>query len=330
MKKSLLLLLFIGVFSFAQTLEEENFNSYGVGNFNSWVVTNFTHGTPNYPAPYRPPVLEIIQGNAAQDKVLKITAPNNQFMDRYQISKSADFSTLWNNRQPGNNIVKVKFQLYTKDIKGDISIGLFNTDKKMIAYLYISLEGRSIEGGAMAKNKSNNQPATYSVPLINNQPIPANTLLDIVYTYDYNTGNVTWETPYGAHVFDSSNLSYTPVPNQNISNQVFYFSFGSGAQVGVMLLDNYKVEAVANYSLSVLENNTKRNNEFLIYPNPSKDYIHINLQNIKKVEIIDMQGRVLENFYNSSRINISKLISGNYILKVISGNEVHTAKFTKE
>ncbi|UUF13195.1 MULTISPECIES: T9SS type A sorting domain-containing protein [Flavobacterium] len=74
---------------------------------------------------------------------------------------------------------------------------------------------------------------------------------------------------------------------------------------------------------------------FNIYPNPVKDVLNISLQNnieIKSISIYDVLGQLvvaIPNIENVSNIDVSKLRSGNYILKVKSDKGNSSTKFIK-
>ncbi|WP_347217865.1 T9SS type A sorting domain-containing protein [Chryseobacterium sp.] len=332
MKKYLLSVLLMSSFSFSQTLHTENFENYNIGAFNNWPIINYSSGTPNFPPAYRPPILEVTQGNGGQGKILKITTPNNQFMDRYEIQDTSNLGVLWAGRQPGSNILRVKFQLYTKDIKSDISIAVYDSQKRLIVGIRIGLEGKIIDGFARATKKTDNSEALYTVSLLAHQSIPANTLQNIEYTYNYDTGTVTLVGPYGIGVLDAAHPQYNPIPHQDISQHNMYFSFLSGVQNGVMLLDNYQIEAIPPTSLSTIDNKFENQN-FKIYPNPSNDYINIKYPDIKKIqsmEILDINGRLVDKPVVSPRVNVSGLSVGNYIIKLITDKGIYTEKFIKK
>ncbi|MDR6763546.1 Leucine-rich repeat (LRR) protein [Flavobacterium sp. 2755] len=74
---------------------------------------------------------------------------------------------------------------------------------------------------------------------------------------------------------------------------------------------------------------------FNIYPNPVKDILNISLQNnieIKSIEIYDVLGQLViavPNIQNVSNIDVSKLQSGNYILKIKTAKGTSSSKFIK-
>lgn len=70
-----------------------------------------------------------------------------------------------------------------------------------------------------------------------------------------------------------------------------------------------------------------------IYPNPVKDIINFRTpEKIKKIEICDLSGRLIETGSNfkDNRIDVSVLRSGNYILKLITDKNTYHSKFIKE
>lgn len=82
--------------------------------------------------------------------------------------------------------------------------------------------------------------------------------------------------------------------------------------------------------LSTSENISKT--EISIYPNPANDFINIrNLKNISSYKIIDFSGRVIQkNNVTDSRIDVTSLQKGNYILEITSKNSIENFKFIKK
>lgn len=85
-----------------------------------------------------------------------------------------------------------------------------------------------------------------------------------------------------------------------------------------------------NSFLSTLETSIK--NEISIYPNPATDLIYIkNLKGLNNYKILDLSGRiVIQNFLDEDKINVSSLIKGNYILQIMSKNNIRNFKFSKQ
>ena len=93
-----------------------------------------------------------------------------------------------------------------------------------------------------------------------------------------------------------------------------------------------KMDSVGNYGISItsLKNIELDNLEITIFPNPSTDYININLSSeldINKFyfKIMDVNGNeVLKNtiYYHHSKINISNLSAGLYFLQLYNENRL--------
>lgn len=76
-----------------------------------------------------------------------------------------------------------------------------------------------------------------------------------------------------------------------------------------------------------------KQNDFKIYPNPTKDYLTLDSgnQNIQAVSVVDISGKLvlLKNDLNSKRINTSGIFPGLYFINVTIANKVKTQSFIK-
>ncbi|AUC81007.1 T9SS type A sorting domain-containing protein [Lacinutrix sp. Bg11-31] len=73
-------------------------------------------------------------------------------------------------------------------------------------------------------------------------------------------------------------------------------------------------------------------NDVSISPNPSKDFINIKMNNpksIEKVEVFDITGKRVLNFNNTTKINITNLGNGVYMLRVQTDKGSVTKKIIK-
>lgn len=94
---------------------------------------------------------------------------------------------------------------------------------------------------------------------------------------------------------------------------------------------NTPLEVVEGATLS-LENSFV--NDLVIYPNPTKDVLKIssndNLQDAI-FTVFDINGkRVMNSKLNQNTIDVSALTTGNYILRIVSGNSIKSQKFMKQ
>jgi hypothetical protein len=94
---------------------------------------------------------------------------------------------------------------------------------------------------------------------------------------------------------------------------------------------NTPLEVVEGSTLT-LENSFV--NDLVIYPNPTKDVLKIS--SVDSLEdaiytIFDINGkRVMNSKLNQNTIDVSALNTGNYILRIVSGNKIKSQKFIKQ
>lgn len=73
---------------------------------------------------------------------------------------------------------------------------------------------------------------------------------------------------------------------------------------------------------------------FSIYPNPANDILNIELKDIGKIEIIDLEGNIIyrKDILKAgvNEIDISQFSNGTYIIKYYSNQEVYFNKFIKK
>ena len=117
-----------------------------------------------------------------------------------------------------------------------------------------------------------------------------------------------------------------PLPNKS-SNYMIAFQAAYNYGTGVNIDD---VSVVEGTSLAVDE--TKRENNRRVFPNPVKDIININFEEkISQVEIFSVSGQLIKSIQNNiKQINVSDLKKGVYLLKIKSGETEETFKIVKE
>ncbi len=161
---------------------------------------------------------------------------------------------------------------------------------------------------------------------------------------------------YGIKSTLYSSLSYThisQVPNtfflgktltvQNTNWQVFSFNFTPSDTMKHIVLTLEKIPNCYQYVyIDALNSNTLlglneivKNNSIKIYPNPLKNslYIKTELNDFEnsEIEIINYLGQAVLKTPFSNSIDVSKLASGIYNLKISSENrEIYYSKFVKE
>ena len=80
---------------------------------------------------------------------------------------------------------------------------------------------------------------------------------------------------------------------------------------------------------SILNNEILRQ-EYLIYPNPSNDFINLkNLNSISEYEIINLSGKIIKTGISEGVIEIKNLDNGIYFIRIKSRNNHQVLKFIK-
>ena len=126
---------------------------------------------------------------------------------------------------------------------------------------------------------------------------------------------------------DATDIDLSPYANANFQLRFVYddvgdYSFGT-------VVDDVVITAGA---LGTTEVSMK--NEMQVYPNPVKDFVHIQSNNLKfdsKVTVLDMSGRQVKTFKGQSDgYNLSDLAKGNYLILIDDKKEIISKKIIKE
>lgn len=88
----------------------------------------------------------------------------------------------------------------------------------------------------------------------------------------------------------------------------------------------------ANAFVGIETTPKKQISSFEVYPNPTRDYIHLSIDTeISELRIYSSNGQLIYQIYgNQTDINVSKLNSGIYMVQVVNENGVSQSKFYKE
>lgn len=68
------------------------------------------------------------------------------------------------------------------------------------------------------------------------------------------------------------------------------------------------------------------NNQVLFYPNPTENILNIKHQNLDKITIFDVAGKIIKEFVPQSQISLSDIDKGLYIIQFTSKTSVFTSK----
>lgn len=323
MKKILLLSLSLaGLVSNAQILEQENFNAFALGNLGEQFGYETMNGADaNY---------QIVNIDATHGKSLQIIGgTKSESMYAYKPNGLSS----WNSRDTKNNVLKVSYMLYTGAEAGTgtgtARSVIFNEDFSSVAGISYDFQTKSIKGIARLKKKVDNTDANLLFSL-GTETFEKNTWVPVSYTYDYSTGEITWTYPGGTFYVDSSNPTYNTIASTTPAEMDFVsISSGSNAIVHTLSFDDYKAEAITNVSLGVATPATVAS-RVRIYPNPVQDILKIQTdEKVISVEVFDASGK-LNLSAKGAEVNVDKLSSGVYMLKIATDKAVHVEKMIKK
>ena len=125
---------------------------------------------------------------------------------------------------------------------------------------------------------------------------------------------------YRFRIFDSAGNGGGSIVLYDTNNDVVYNSPG-----------NYGAREEAHFkTVGELGNNDNILSNVVIYPNPATNNLNIQNAENSSIKVFDLLGRivVLENNISlNQQLDVSKLTTGTYLIKIINGNQVKTDKF---
>ncbi len=346
MKKLLLSgILFSAIFSNAQSLISENFNSLTIGNVGT-DVTGATAGqggwftfASNGAAPTTSTNLNnsnfqiVSTGNTSNG--LKLEGPNGDKGVRY-IWKDG-LSTSWAARTSGNNIIEVEVDINpgagTTTSENDFGVYIFNTGyTRTLAGFIVNAKTRELS--LVAYSTPSGQPAdnySYSLAAAPGIQIPANVFSRIGISYNKTSGQVIIKGPGIA----ATGLALPGSSSGSDPLEVDFVSFSGhstttpNTSFTTVIFDNLSVKASATDTLLSLD----KNNTIItanIYPNPATDILNVSgVEGVTSLVINDINGRTIKTVNDASSINVSDLNTGVYFVNINTENGNITKKFMK-
>lgn len=134
--------------------------------------------------------------------------------------------------------------------------------------------------------------------------------------------------------FDFETIGFVKANNQQSTSKYLYTDNQSkNTKVYYRLKINER--NLVNFShVVVLNNELQQNhvNQLQVFPNPAQNSLSINLidnNNIGKIYVFDLFGKLMQQHDGVSQIDVSKLSSGSYIIQVEVNDITYRVKFTK-
>jgi Secretion system C-terminal sorting domain len=341
--KKLLLLLFLGsaTFAEAQVLQTEDFNGLTLGEVgtditgvtagqDNWLTFSSNGAAPTTATNAANSNFEIVATGFDGTNGLKIVGSDGNKGSRFMWKP--DFTTLWDTRDAGNEIIEIEYDLFTGAASTSTAqygvrlYGLDGATSRVLNGFIYNINTRELEGVAYLNNAG-----TFGTYLVNLAAAPGlilneNTWYRIGFAYDTSTGEMIWNPGTGSTGLPAANwtgpfaldeidfVSGTPTTNTGVSEIVF---------------DNLTVKATATEGL--LGVTEIADATFGVTPNPARDFVTITTNDtLKSVELFDMNGRTVLVSEGVNQINVSDLASGIYMMKVTSDKGTATKKLIVE
>ncbi len=339
MKRLFILGILIPYFMTSQQLISENFDSYQLG-----FTSPDTEGSPGESG-YR---LLTIDGPASNttnlglnmsrfvefnnSQGLQLTSPNGVQAAAY-VWKDG-LNTAWADRESGNDIVRVTFDLTVPFTQSKTLMGveIYDTTlEKVLAGILINTQDLGIYG-ITTWQPENNDIDNHVFDLIDNNQretyVPAQTR-SYEFAFNVNTGIVTIVVNGNTYNFQSLVTGEEPY-EIDFTTKVFIDSENEVAFEGVF--DNLNVEALSNLST---QNTEKLSSRTVLNNNPVEANCQIKLSdNFKRgnttVTILNMNGAVLKKLPFTSSMDVSFLKPGVYLIKLSDGKTQETLKMIKK
>ncbi len=171
--------------------------------------------------------------------------------------------------------------------------------------------------------------------------VPASGSLTIETNNDTANGSAILDTGMAVYSGDCSNLFLEACDDDSSADGMFSLITLSNLNPGDSLYVNvweYGNDVMGTFRISAfdasLANSSFSNSTFTFYPNPVKDVLNIsNSENISKVQVINLLGQemlVKTIDDNKGQIDMSRLTTGTYLVKITSDKLVKTIKVIKE
>ncbi|MDD4969401.1 MAG: T9SS type A sorting domain-containing protein [Paludibacter sp.] len=167
-----------------------------------------------------------------------------------------------------------------------------------------------------------NKPVSVSLEFENNGYYPSFTM---------KTQSVTTINQWVIVEFNCSDISYGAPGNYWGYYNIVGVSFdkdlsGGTAANDVYYFDDMKLSAASGLTTTGLS--AEISAKFSVYPNPATNYILTN--NAQKVTILDLNGRIVKEAFNTEKVDVSSLAKGAYIVKAQIDNATKIGKLIKK
>ena len=349
-------LLLFTVFCNAQVLFTEDFNSYAVG-----AISNDITGTlpgkggwyidvvesshpPAIPIPTTINDYQIIAETGRGNVFYSPTFPDAT-TTLYRWLFRNDIKTFWQQRTPGNNVLKISFDVYNS---GDESVALdtslFSNEGSIIGFQHF-LEYNSIGGGQGQRGLYDRIGLLHYFTLNGKiSVLPPHTWVTLEMYVDYNTSKIYYSIPM-LNMTMQLDLLYTLQQNGEFDDSPNRFALritnlhrsNSPSGTTGLKFDNLSISAQNTVPVVTTDIPAVVGNNFTVYPNPAINLVTINSTEnglIQQVQIYDVLGKMVDRYlFNNQtevQLNTENLAEGVYMLHIQTNKGTGISKLIKK
>ncbi|MBA5792201.1 T9SS type A sorting domain-containing protein [Flavobacterium sp. xlx-214] len=343
----------------SQVLYTENFESYPIGN----IGTDVTGQIPGVGGLYTVSAIDTKSSAVTSNTEFQIvTEPSRGKVAQidpmaikgewYRVLYRTDLKTIWQQRTPGNNVLKITFDMYC-GASGNNGTGLASTnmelqsDKGTLASIGYHPYHQYIGVDVKPEFKRIKGALGPFLFYANGQPlkVPANSWVTFEVYVDYNNSMVYFSIPALNYTFAKNTGTYILDLNgiEHDDNPV-WLSFDTGKFTDVIpiqpntpKIDNINFSAQNTVPTVNLSAESVLATQFNVYPNPATTIVNINSaenKHVSKIAVYDVAGKLLstQSFNNETnlQLNTESLASGTYMLHIETNEGTAVKKLVKK
>ncbi|RRA96072.1 T9SS type A sorting domain-containing protein [Paenimyroides viscosum] len=332
--------LFVATFLFAtqlttaQVLYSENFDNLTLGN----VGTDFTGATPGQGGWHTYSRADNVPSDAGNNYFKIVSEPNKgkvlqtsalpSFGANYLLKSGID--NLWNNRNQGNNVLKVTYDFFTGpnlSISGpNYSFYILKTN----SFHNLSGDYLGVLTYVPMNGSMNLGPNPFNLPHSQFPKLKPNTWYTLTFYIDYTNQKVYFSIP--SLGFNVVHTSQNQIP---VTLSVVLQHSTLTVMASDYKYDNIIVSAVSTVPTASVDN--VLSSKFNIYPNPVTNMLTVtNSENItiKELTVYDVNGKTIKeqkgSFEKEHTLNVDNLSAGTYLLHIKTESGTAVKSFIKK
>lgn len=353
MKKILFTIIVFGYSCFlnAQVLYNETFDNYVLGNVFTSVSTSPGQGNWHFVtgALGGGDVLKQfqIENEPNKGKVLTIATGPVGSHGGSQIKKTG-FDVLWNQRTPGNNVLKFEFDMFVPNYSSNISNpNWVNGSISLLSNFKILAGGAYTHSNGMLRGVYFDGLQSTLIDLAANNSslyVTKNRWCQLICYVDYNSNTAYIEIPAFSIVKKTPAFDKL-IPPDHVDNYPptdLRLNIGrninaTNEPASLLKFDNIKMTALRSVPSHLLNVNNFLAVKFNLYPNPTTNVVNITSSEnmlVQQSAIYDVTGKLIntQKFNNEAEIqlNVEHLASGTYMLHLRTNEGTAVKKLIKK